>query len=248
MAGTTQSSEGTTEGVDPQGQRPENVADRTQAQPAAVRLGEEHPTDDPAVVRTERRHVSAAPAESTHVIARTELRKRYGGLYWGSDFIGFAVANFFTVVFLGIVGAAAGGVGYQMGAPLPKIGHPLTATSQTLGVGAAIASLVGLFLAYLIGGYTAGRMARFDGAKNGLGVVLWTVIVAVLLGIAGAVIGSRFNLAQQVHLQVNSASFHTAGLAAIAIALVVTLLGSALGGTLGERFHRRIDRDAGVSA
>jgi hypothetical protein len=174
------------------------------------------------------------------------LRERYGGFYWGSDFIGFAVATFFTIVFLGIIAAAAGGVGYQIGAPLPKIGHPVSATTQTIGEGAAVASLIGLFIAYFIGGYTAGRMARFDGAKNGIGVIIWTIVVAVILGAAGGVLGSKFNVASQLHLKFNSSTFTSAGLVALAIALVVTLLGATLGGAMGERYHRTIDRDVGV--
>lgn len=55
------------------------------------------------------------------------LSAKYGGFYRGSDFIGFAVAIFFTLVSLGIVGAAVGTVGYQTGAPVPKIGGTLGA-------------------------------------------------------------------------------------------------------------------------
>jgi hypothetical protein len=173
-----------------------------------------------------------------------ELRNRYGGFYWGADFIGFAVATFFTVVFLGIVGAVAGGVGYQIGAPLPKVGHALNTATQSIGLGAAAASLVALFLAYLIGGYTAGRMARFDGTKNGLGVVIWTIVVAAILGIAGGVLGTRFNLGSQLNLNVNASTFTTAGLVALAVALIIMLLGAIIGGRMGELYHRRIDRHA----
>lgn len=170
------------------------------------------------------------------------LAERYGGLYWGSDFIGFAVATFFTVVFLGIVGAIVGAVGYQLGQPLPKIGEAVNATQQNLGIGALVGSLVAIFLAYLIGGYTAGRMARFNGALNGLGVVIWTVIVAVILGVAGAILGNNFDVAKQLHLNINHDTATTAGIASLAVTLITMLLGALLGGTLGERYHRVIDR------
>ena len=40
----------------------------------------------------------------------------------------------------------------------------------TIGVGGAIAVLVVLMIAYYCGGYVAGRMARFDGLRQGVGV------------------------------------------------------------------------------
>lgn len=219
-------------------------------------LGQESRQSDPGLVTTERQVASTGGLDTTGAVRsiasvradrRAELRERYGGFYWGSDFIGFAVATFFTIVFLGIIGAAAGGVGYQVGVPLPKIGHSISTTTQNIGIGAAVASLIGLFIAYIIGGYTAGRMARFDGAKNGIGVVMWTIIVAVILGAAGGILGSKFNVAAQLHLKLNSTTFTTAGIVALVIALVVMVLGATLGGVMGERYHRAIDRDAGVT-
>src|SRR5947209_14455693 len=69
----------------------------------------EERTDDPTVVRTNRRTVDTAPTGATEVhstrYARRQLVERYGGFYWGADFIGFVVAAFFTMLFLGIVGA-----------------------------------------------------------------------------------------------------------------------------------------------
>jgi len=89
-------------------------------------------------------------------------------------------------------------------------------------------------------------MARFDGAKNGLGVVIWTVIVAIILGIAGAVAGNRFNVASQLHLNIDRATMTKAGALSLAVTLVIMLLGAILGGSMGARYHRRIDREAGI--
>jgi len=61
--------------------------------------------DQPTVVRTTR------PVDPDR---QRTLADRYGGFYWGSDFIGFAVATFFTVLFLGIVGAIIGSVGFDL--------------------------------------------------------------------------------------------------------------------------------------
>ncbi len=210
-------------------------------------------TDDPTLVQ-ETRAVPVTPAEDPTAAEsdstsyspaeqRAIIRSRYGGFWWGSDFIGFAVASWFTIVFLGIVGAIVGAVGYQLNAPVPKIGSALTGASQNLGIGALIGSLIAVFLAYVIGGYTAGRMARFSGLRNGFGVWLWTILVAILLGIVGWIAGSAFNVGSQIHLSVDRATLTTAGVISVAVTLLVMLLGALLGGMMGERYHRAIDRD-----
>lgn len=185
-------------------------------------------------------------ASSVRAEREQQLLARYGGFSWGSDFIGFAVALFFTIVFFGIVGAIIGTVGYQMGAPVPKASTGLTSTTVNLGIAGLIGGLVAIFLAYLIGGYTAGRMARFDGVKNGIGVVIWTVVVAIILGVVGGVLGNRFNVASQIHLNVNGSTLTTAGVISLVVTLVVMLLGATLGGAWGARYHRLIDREAGL--
>jgi hypothetical protein len=220
----------------------QTVSDRT--------VEAETPTSDPTVVRTTRSSSAVVADDGTAgsmrsaAVMRKErrkaLRERYGGFYWGADLIGFATATFFTVLFLGIVGAIVGTVGYQLGAPVPKAGT-ITGTQQSLGIGALIGSLVALFLAYLIGGYTAGRMARYGGMKNGFGVVLWAVIAAAILGAAGKILGDKFNVAGQLHLNIDAQTLSVAGVVSLAVALAVMLLGALLGGILGERYHRDID-------
>lgn len=188
-----------------------------------------------------------APDTGTILVNRQRtLRSRYGGMYWGSDFLGFAVAVFFMIVFLGIVGAIVGAVGFQLHAPVPKIGGSISGQTQNLGIGALVGSLIAVFLAYLLGGYAAGRMGRFAGALNGLGVWIWTIVVAVLLAIAGAIFGNAFNVASQIHLNVSRTTLTTAGAISIGVTLLVMLIGAVLGGMMGERFHRRIDSDTQV--
>jgi hypothetical protein len=174
------------------------------------------------------------------------LISRYGGFDWIATFLGFAVSIFFTIVFLGFVGAIVGTVGFQLHTPVPKIGSSITGTTQQLGIGALIGSLVAAFLAYLLGGYTAGRLARFEGVKNGIGVVLWTVVAGIVLGILGAILGNKFDVAKQLHLHVDAGTLTATGLISLAITLIVMLLAAAVGGMLGERYHRSIDREAGI--
>lgn len=174
------------------------------------------------------------------------LVSHYGGFDWVATFLGFAVAIFFALIFLGIVGAIVGTVGFQLHAHVPKIGSALTNTTQKLGAGALIGSLIAAFLAYLIGGYTAGRLARFEGMKNGIGVVLWTIVIGIILGILGAILGNKFGVPSQLHLSIDTGTLTTAGIISLIVTLVVILVAAIIGGWLGERYHRTIDREAGV--
>ena len=181
-------------------------------------------------------------AESIRKEQEQSLSERFGGFDWWPDFIGWVVATFFTLVFAAIVAAIVGSVGYQMGAPVSGTDP----TSQKLGIGGLIGGLLAVFLGYLIGGYTAGRMARFDGVKNGIGVVIRTIIMAAVLGIAGAVLGEQFDLTRRLRLDIDRQSLTAAGVASLVVTLVVMLVGAVLGGKMGTRYHREIDREAGV--
>ena len=48
----------------------------------------------------------------------------------------------------------------------------------------AVALSVLIFFAYLVGGYAAGRMARFAGAKQGIAVWLWQIMALILGSLA----------------------------------------------------------------
>ena len=114
-----------------------------------------------------------------------------------------------------------------------------------IGIGGGIAVLAVLFLAYLAGGYVAGRMARFDGARQGLAVWLIGLIVVIVLAAAGALLGAQYNVLEQLNLPripVDEGTATTAGIVTLVAILVVTLLGAVLGGKLGDRYHRRVDR------
>lgn len=178
----------------------------------------------------------------TRARRRAELENRFGGIAWGADFLGFAVATFFTVVLFGIVGAIVGTVGYQMGAPVPKVGAHVTSTTANLGIAGLVGGLIALFLAYFLGGYAAGRMARFSGVAQGIGVVIWTIVVALVLGAVGAALGNRFNVASQLNLHINTATLTTAGVISLIVTLIVMVLAASLGGIAGVAYHRSIDR------
>ena len=103
---------------------------------------------------------------------------RSRGTSWPSVIFGWLTALGAGLILSGIVGAIVGAI---LGA---------------VGVGAGTAGLIGvlltLLLAFLIGGYAAGRMASRSGMKHGLLVPLLNLIVIIVLGIAGAIVGTSF--------------------------------------------------------
>ncbi len=110
----------------------------------------------------------------------------------------------------------------------------------------AIILLVVIFVAYVCGGYVAGRMARFNGVKQGLGVWLWALIIAVVVAILSATAGAQFNVLERLNgfprIPINEGTLTIGGIVtAIGLALV-SLIGAILGGLTGMRFHRRVDR------
>jgi hypothetical protein len=89
-------------------------------------------------------------------------------------------------------------------------------------------------------------MARFNGLKQGLGVWLWAVIMAVLVGIAGWLAGAQFDLLAQVNsfprLPLNEGTLTTGGIIVAVGVVAASLFGALLGGLAGMRYHRRVDR------
>jgi hypothetical protein len=170
---------------------------------------------------------------------------RFGGIKWGAAFFGWLSANGLAVILLALLSAAGVAFGLTQVSSADQAADQATAAADTIGLTGGIALLVVLFLAYLAGGYVAGRMARFDGVKQGLAVWIIGLLVAVLLGIAGAVLGSQYNVLSQLNLPslpISGDTLTTAGIIALVAVLVATLLGAILGGKLGTRYHRKVDR------
>ena len=199
-------------------------------EPIADRDVDDEPHTIPAVV-----------AEDTVLAMRARQRDRFGGVRWGSAFFGLLSAIGLAAILLGI--AAAAGVAFG----LSEINDVRTGTADTIGLGGAILLLAILALSWYCGGYVAGRMARFDGVRQGIGVWVWTLVIAAALAIAAVIGGTEYNVLQQLNLPnvaVGDQSLTTGGWLTLAAAVVVTLLFAVLGGKAGDLFHRRVDRFA----
>jgi hypothetical protein len=186
---------------------------------------------------------STDPGEPTtaYPVDREPARERYGGLTFASAFFGWLVAVALTVLLAGIIGAAAAGTG----ASLSITPSEAQDEAGAIGVAGAGALLAVLLIAYFAGGYVAGRMARFDGGRQGLGVWVLGLLVTVVVGVLGAVFGQQYNVFDRVDLAsipVPTDSVTTGGVLGVLIVLVGTLLTAILGGKAGQRYHTKIDR------
>jgi hypothetical protein len=169
-------------------------------------------------------------------------RARFGGIKWGAAFFGWLSANGLAVLLLAVLSAAGVAMGLTNG--LDSV-DDAAEQAGTVGLAGGIAVLVVLFLAYLAGGYVAGRMARFDGLRQGVAVWVIGLVVVVVLALVAVVLGAQYNVLQRLDLPripVDEGTATTAGLITLGAMVVATLLGAALGGRLGTRYHRRVDR------
>lgn len=173
-------------------------------------------------------------------------RERFGGVKVGSAFFGWLTAVGTAVLLTALLVAAGTAVGLSSETTPSEAATEVTGDPATVGVVGAVALGVVLFAAYYCGGYVAGRMARFDGARQGIAVWLWALVVAVVVAVVGAVAGSEFNVLARLdgfpRIPVGEGELTGSGIVAAVVAVVTSLGGAILGGLAGMRYHRRVDR------
>lgn len=172
-----------------------------------------------------------------HDSVRAREKDAFGGIKVGAAFLGWLTTIGAIILLVAVVTAVATGIGIDTNVSTQEL--------RGVGIGVAIVLLVIVAIAYFTGGYVAGRMARFNGARQGLAVWLWAVLIAVVLAVVGLVADSQTNITSQVNLPpipASSSDVTAAGLIGLAIVLAVTLVAAILGGLAGMRFHRRVDR------
>jgi hypothetical protein len=188
-------------------------------------------------LETRRSAVTTGPADDL-----AAERERYGGVKVGSAFFGWLAAMGLAVLLTSLV--AAGGT--ALGLADADTAENLDASEGSIALAGAAAVLVILFVAYLGGGYVAGRMARLDGARQGFAVWVWAVVVAAVLAVVAVVAGDEYDVQAQLNnfprIPVGEGDLTTTGIVAAVAAAVVSLVGAVLGGVLGMRYHRRMDR------
>ena len=167
-------------------------------------------------------------------------RDEYGGINWGAAFFGWLVAIGIGALLTAFVSAAGAAVAISEIESTTEA----VANADTIGIVGVLALLAIALIAYFAGGYVAGRMSRFDGGRQGIGVWAWSIIVAVVLAILGAIAGSEYNLFADLDLPripVDEGDLTTGGVILLVVVLGGTLLAAMAGGKAGERYHRRVD-------
>jgi hypothetical protein len=170
------------------------------------------------------------------------LRDMYGGVDWLASFLGLVFAIVLGAVFSAVAGLVLVPFGIAPALSGGQIGASVITGLALLGVL--------IFLTFFFGGYVAGRLARFDGGRNGAMVLVWMFIVVVILSLAAAIFsgflpaGMAGGIANLVDRIVSTADnlAGVVGLVTAAAALLLALLGGTLGGRMGSRYHTEIDR------
>lgn len=222
--------------------------------------GHRSETSDPADVRKQSRPTSSqvdrdqdgvpdrdepapatTPLVSQHREAEEMRREEFGGFNIGADFFGWLVAVALTILLASILGAVAAAVGESLNVDRTDAERQ----AGTFGLATAIALLVVLMIAYYAGGYVAGRMSRYDGGRQGMGVWLIGLVVTLIAVGVGYVFGAEYNIFDRVDLPsipIPDDTLTTGGLITLAAVLVGTLLAAGERGKVGQRYHSKIDR------
>jgi amino acid transporter len=167
-------------------------------------------------------------------------RQEHGGLNWGAAFFGWLVSIGVASLLIAVLSAAGAAVGLTSTSP-----SQASSEAGTVGIVGGIVLLAILLIAYYAGGYVAGRMSRFNGPRQGLGVWLIGLIVTVVLAVAGVLLGAEYNVLSQLNLPripVDEGSLTTGGLIALVAIVIGTLLAAMAGGKQGTHYHRKIDK------
>jgi hypothetical protein len=171
---------------------------------------------------------------------RRRQREEYGGLSWGSAFFGWLVAVGLAVLLIALLSAAGAAVGLTQAS-----GAEAAGSADAIGIVGGLLMVAVLVIAYYAGGYVGGRMARFNGPRQGFAVWLLGLIVTVVLAVAGVLLGAEYNVLGSLDLPripVDEGSLTTGGLIALAAVVAGTLLAAVAGGKAGSHYHRKVDR------
>ena len=170
----------------------------------------------------------------------SSVRDRFGGGDWLASFVGM-LAGLGTLVFLSALFAAgAASIDYQLN--LITLEGQLDEASI---VGLIVAAIV-VFVSFIVGGFAAGRMARYDGGMNGLGAGLWLILLVAIFGALGAWVGAEYNAFNREGLpnwvaQLDVDELTTEAIVASIVLIAATLVGGYLGGRLGNLYHEKVD-------
>ena len=160
-------------------------------------------------------------------LPRIEARSRFGGVDPMAILSG-TMAAVGTLLLLSSLAGALGRIGFEQGAG-----------EEQLSTAAIVAGLIVLGLSLLFGGYVAGRVARYEGKRNGLLTgIAFAALCALIAGLA-----SQSERLRDLELPrfLDTGDLSVAALASAVTGLIVAIGAAVLGGRFGAAYHRRVD-------
>jgi hypothetical protein len=167
-------------------------------------------------------------------------RAAYRGFKFGAAYFGWLITLSTLVLLTAVIVGAGAGIAYLLDYTRADAENQAGAAAITL---ATVLVLV-VSLAFYTGGYVAGRLARFDGARQGFGVWMFCLLLGLVAAGTGALLDNQYDLVDQVSrpdVQLTNDALLTGGLITAAALLMLPLLAALLGGKTGQRYHDKID-------
>ncbi len=170
----------------------------------------------------------------------TAIKARFGG----GDFVAAVLGMFTalgTLVFLGaLILAGQAGIGYQLNV------IDFDGNLQEIEVVGSLVAIAVIFTSFVVGGWAAGRMARYNGAMNGVAAALLFILLVATFAVLGQWLGAEYNAFANAGLpdwfaQLDAADIDVKVAAAALAAMVASMLGGYVGGEIGERYHVAAD-------
>lgn len=174
---------------------------------------------------------------------RGSVRERFGGVDTPAA-IGGMLATLGTLAFLGaLIAAGAGGLDYRLNA------IDIDGNLQELELVAVLIAGLVVLASGFVGGWVAGRMARFDGVINGIASAIWLVALVAIFAALGAWFGAEYNAFQLAGMpdwfsQITGDEVTAMAVVGAIVAIAALMAGAALGGNVGEMYHRKVDAAA----
>jgi hypothetical protein len=177
----------------------------------------------------------------------TEQKQEFSGMRFGAGLLGwFAATGFGVSVFVVFAAIASAVVAASSGSSPDGFRGFLGDNAEVLSITTGIVVLVIVFAGYFVGGFTASRVARFSGFKQGLATWLWGLVITIVVGVIGAVVGVQAGDQSAPNPMVPSmddlSSTSVESFVFLGLLVVLSFGGAVLGGLLGQRWHRKVDR------
>ncbi|MCW2665392.1 MAG: conserved rane protein of unknown function [Frankiales bacterium] len=181
------------------------------------------PTPDTVVV-----HGDGVRVDRVHTeLPRAEARSRFGGV----DPLAVLAGTTAAIGTLAVLSSLAGALG--------RVGYTQGVGEQELSTAALAAGLVILGLSLLWGGWVTGRVARYEGKRNGFLTGLLFVLLSAALAAAASASDDVRNLELPSWLDTDTLT--VAAIASAVTGLIVALGAATLGGRIGAGWHRKVD-------